>query len=198
MKKFMMIAAMVVASLNVSAQSFFIKPMAGGTVTTMTGDVEKDLKMKVGFTAGAELGYHFNDLFALTAGALYTQQGGKISIEATETATGEKYNKSLDYLNVPILANVYVLPGLALKAGAQFGFLLNAKEGDHDVKDLYKKSTLSIPVGLSYEFEETSVDLRYNIGLSNLVNSDYDYSTYSDPKIRNCVIMLTIGYKITL
>ena len=194
MKKFMMIAAMVVASLNVSAQSFFIKPMAGGTVTTMTGDVEKDLKMKVGFTAGAELGYHFNDLFALTAGALYTQQGGKISIEATETATGEKYNKSLDYLNVPILANVYVLPGLALKAGAQFGFLMRAKQEDEDLKDFYNSTDFSIPVGLSYEMDEAVIDLRYNIGLSNIAKGGI--ANIVDYKVRNSVIMLTIGYKI--
>ena len=55
MKKFMLIAALMVVSLSASAQGLFLKPMAGGTVTTMTGDVEDDLKMKVGFTAGAEL-----------------------------------------------------------------------------------------------------------------------------------------------
>jgi hypothetical protein len=91
---------------------------------------------------------------------------------------------------------VYPVKGFGIKAGAQFGFLLNAKEGDHDVKDLYKKSEFSIPVGLSYEFEETSIDLRYNIGLSNLVNSDYAIN--KDQKMHNCVIMLTIGYKIQL
>ena len=40
MKKFMLIATLMVASLCASAQGVFIKPMAGGTVTTMTGDVE--------------------------------------------------------------------------------------------------------------------------------------------------------------
>ena len=191
MKKFMLIAALMVASLSASAQGVFIKPMAGATLTTLTGDVS-DLKMKLGFTGGAEVGYQFKEAIALTAGALYTMQGAKFDSEYT------KYNINLDYLNVPIMLAVYPVKGFGIKAGAQFGFLLNAKEGDHDIKDLYKKSTFSIPVGLSYEFEETSVDLRYNIGLSNLVNSDYEYSTYSDPKIRNCVIMLTIGYKITL
>jgi hypothetical protein len=194
MKKFMMIAALMVATLSANAQSFFIKPMAGGTLTTLTGDVEEDLKMKVGFTAGLELGYQFNKLFALTAGALYTQQGGKVSREGTEDTNGEKYNRSLDYLNVPILANVYIVPGLALKAGAQFGFLMRAKNEDEDVKDFYRNSDFSIPVGLSYEIEEAVIDLRYNIGLSNIINKDL--ASALDSKVRNSVIMLTIGYKI--
>jgi hypothetical protein len=194
MKKFMLIATLMVASLCASAQGVFIKPMAGGTVTTMTGDVEDDLKMKVGFTAGAELGYQFNNFFALTAGALYTQQGGKVSREGTENANGEKYNRSLDYLNVPILANVYIIPGLALKAGAQFGFLMRAKKEDEDVKDLFNNTDFSIPVGLSYEMEEAVIDLRYNIGLSNIAQKGI--ANIVDNKIRNSVIMLTIGYKI--
>lgn len=194
MKKFLLMAALVVASLNISAQNFFVKPMAGGTVTTLTGDVPDNLKMKVGFTAGAELGYHFNNLFALTAGALYTQQGGRISTEATENNNGEKYNLNLDYLNVPILANVYVLPGLALKAGVQFGFLMRAKEADDDVKNFYEKSDFSIPVGISYEMEEAVIDLRYNIGLSNVAKGGIAHIV--DQKVHNSVIMLTIGYKI--
>ena len=73
MKKLMIIAAMMLATLSVNAQEFFIKPMAGGTLTTITGDVD-DVKMKIGFTGGVELGYHFNEMFALTAGALYSMR----------------------------------------------------------------------------------------------------------------------------
>ena len=194
MKKLIIMAALVVASLNASAQEFFLKPMAGGTVTTLTGDVPDDLKMKIGFAAGAELGYQFNDLFALTAGAIYTQQGGKVSLEGTEDSNGEKYNYSLDYLNVPILANVYVAPGLALKAGAQFGFLMRAKKGEDDIKDFYEKSDFSIPIGLSYEIDEAVIDLRYNLGISNISKSGI--ANIVAPKVRNSVIMLNIGYRI--
>ena len=62
MKKFMLIATLMVASLCASAQGVFIKPMAGGTLTTLTGDVS-DLKMKLGFVGGAEVGYQFKPLF---------------------------------------------------------------------------------------------------------------------------------------
>ena len=195
MKKLIMMAALVVASLNVSAQGLFLKPMAGGTLTTFTGSNIDDLKMKFGFVGGAELGHQFNDYFALTAGALYTMQGARIKNDYT------KYNINVDYLNVPVMLAVYPVKGFGIKAGAQFGFLLKAKWGENDFKDLCNKSNFSIPVGLSYEFEETSVDLRYNIGLSNLLKDQTEMiggSYYSSPieELKNCVIMLTIGYKI--
>jgi hypothetical protein len=199
MKKILMIAALMVATLTASAQSGpFIKPMAGGTVATITGDVN-ELKLKVGFVGGVELGWQFGDHFALTGGALYTMQGARVSDDRT------KYNINIDYLNVPIMAAFYPVKGFGIKAGAQFGFLLNAHQGDDKIKDLCNKHDFSIPVGLSYEFDECALDLRYNIGLSNVFNSDAHYDiigdhcmTKADGKTHNAVIMLTIGYKIPL
>ena len=190
-------AALVVATLSASAQGAFIKPMAGGTLATLTGDVSDDLKLKLGFVGGAEFGYQFNDHFALTAGALYSMQGAKFDSEHT------KYNINLDYLNVPIMLAVYPVKEFGIKAGIQYGFLLKAKEGDDNLKDFYNKKDFSIPVGISYEFEETSVDLRYNFDLSNIVNDDAPFkggftNAVSTPKIHNAIITLTIGYKIPL
>ena len=184
MKKLIMMAALLVATLSASAQGMFIKPMAGGNVATLTGDVD-NLKMKLGFVGGAEVGYQFNDYFALTAGALYSMQGAKYDSDKT------KYNINIDYLNVPIMLAVYPVKEFGIKAGVQYGFLMKAKEGDDNLKDFYNKKDFSIPVGLSYEFEDTAIDLRYNFDLSNIYDSDLI-------KKHNAVIMLTIGYKIPL
>ena len=199
MKKILLIAALMAVTLSASAQGGpFIKPMAGGTVATMTGDVS-ELKMKVGFVGGVELGYQFGDHFALTAGALYSMQGARVSNDKT------KFNFNIDYLNVPIMAAIYPVKGFGIKAGAQFGFLLNAHQGDDKIKDLCEKSDFSIPVGLSYEFDDCALDLRYNIGLSNIFKSEVHSTnignycmTKADGKTHNAVIMLTIGYKIPL
>jgi hypothetical protein len=187
MKKIMMIAALMVATLSANAQQMFIKPMVGGTLTTLTGDAE-DAKMKVGLVAGAEFGYNINEMFAITAGALYSMQGCAIK-DADD-------NIKLDYINIPVLANVNVAPGLAIKAGAQFGFLMSAKAGDVDMKNHMEKFDFSIPVGLSYEISDFVIDARYNIGLSNLVKKDYRGVFGNDAKVHNGVIMLTVGYKI--
>lgn len=185
-----MIAALVLASLSANAQGMFIKPMAGGTLTTMVGDVE-NLKMKVGFVGGVELGYQFQNTFAITAGALYSFQGAKFKNDFVEI------NNNLQYLNVPVLLNVYVAPGLALKAGGQMGFLMRAKAGDEDIKHFFEKTDFAIPVGLSYEVEDAVVDLRYNIGVSK-ANKSEAYGLKADGSCRNSVIMLTIGYKIPM
>lgn len=198
MKKFLMIATLMVASLSVNAQEvgMFLKPMAGATLTTMTGDVD-NLKMKVGFVGGAELGYQFHSMFALTAGALYTMQGARVSNSDT------KYMINTDYLNVPVMLNIYPVRGLGIKAGAQFGFLMKAKQGGEDIKDFLKKSDFSIPIGLSYEFDDAVVELRYNIGLSNIKNDNYTENIFYngkkiDSKVHNSVLMLTFGYRIPM
>ena len=108
---------------------------------------------------------------------------------------------TLTYLNVPILANYYVAPGLAIKAGVQPGFLLSRKwKGEENIDgkwvkfdesgtDGLKKFDLSIPIGLSYEISDFVIDARYNLGLTKIVEH-YDG--------KNSVIMLTLGYKIPL
>ena len=174
MKKLMMIAALMVATLTASAQGPFIKPMAGGTLTTFTGTDVDDLKMRFGFVGGVELGYQFGKHFALTGGALYTMQGARVSNDYT------KYNINFDYINVPIMAAFYPVEGFGIKAGAQFGFLTRAKWGDNDFKDYV------------------------NIGLSNILKERVEgdrsrfYGANIDGEIKNCVLMLTIGYKIAL
>lgn len=194
MKKLFMIAAMMVATLSVSAQEagqMFIKPMAGGTLSTLVGDVD-DVKAKIGLVGGAEFGYNINETFGITAGLLYTMQGCKDKdVDA---------NFNIDYINIPVLANVYVAPGLALKAGPQIGFMTRAKLDDVDMKDVCNTIDFSIPVGVSYEISDFVIDFRYNIGITNISKNKKikaaDIEIESDKKTRNSVFMLTVGYKI--
>jgi hypothetical protein len=184
MKKMMMIAALMVATLSANAQNMFIKPMVGGTLTTLTGDSSDDAKMKVGLVAGAEFGYNFAENMGVTAGLLYTMQGAK--------SKGFDKNMNLDYLNIPILFNYYVAPGFALKAGVQPGILTRAKLGDTDVKKSYKSIDVAIPLGASLDISDFVIDARYNLGALFNISDDSDFKSH------NSVIMLTVGYKIPL
>jgi hypothetical protein len=200
MKKFLvMVAAAMMAAVSVNAQSagsMFVKPMVGGTLSTFTGDVDNN-KMKLGLVAGAEFGYFVADPFAVTAGALVSMQGSGFK----DTDYSKDKSSTFTYLNIPILANYYIIPGLAVKAGIQPGFLLAVKkkwsdyynnawhDEDSTDKDGTKSFDLSIPLGLSYEFSDFVVDARYNLGVANI--SDVDHVS-----VKNSVIMLTVGYKI--
>ena len=196
-KLFVMAVVALMTTVSASAQQMFIKPMVGGTLATVTGDNTDDAKMKIGLIGGAEFGYQVADPFAVTVGALFSMQGA-----------GQKDNDyfrdastTLTYLNIPVMANYYIIPGLAVKAGIQPGFMLSAKskadehtgngwvEYDHSGTDGYKKFDLSIPLGLSYEISDFVIDARYNLGLTNVLDND-------NVKQKNSVIMLTVGYKI--
>lgn len=189
------IAAMALCALTASAQqavgTFTVKPLAGINIANITGGDGKDI---VGLAAGAEFEYQAGEIFSISAGAIYSQQGSKSS--KIVEGVGVDYKANLDYLNIPVLANVYVAPGLAVKLGVQPSFKLKAKQKaealgqklDADLDDI-KSFDFSIPVGLSYEYKNVVLDGRYNWGLIDTMKG-YDG--------KNSVVQITLGYKFAL
>ena len=188
MKKIFMMAVMAVAALTANAQqeagTFSLQPKVGLNVTTLTGD---GTKAKAGFTAGVEGMYQAAEKFGVSLGVMYSMQGAKV-----KDVDGAKLNYG--YINIPILANYYVVKGLAIKAGIQPGFMTSAKAkydgNSRDVKDSCKKFDFAIPVGVSYEIANVVIDARYNIGLTKTIK-DTD-------KKKNSVFHFTVGYKFGL
>ena len=192
MKKLFFIAAMMVATLSANAQNevgqWSIKPMVGANFATMTKTT--DSKMRVGVTAGAEFAVGAAENFEISFGALYSMQGVKGKTDGVD----ETYK--FDYINIPVLANYYVAPGFAIKAGVQPGFNVKKKakveaagvSADVTVDDV-KGFALSVPVGLSYEFSNVVIDARYNWGLTKAIkDSDSKHSYFT----------VTLGYKLPL
>lgn len=192
MKKVLLVAAMMLSSAAMFAQhavgSFTLQPKAGVSIANLTNVDDSDPRW--GLTAGAELEYQATDIFSVSVGALYSIQGCK---------PGEGTTIKADYINVPILANVYVAKGFAVKFGVQPGFNVNSewKMKGHGISasaDLDAKSVdFSFPVGLSYEFASLPVvvDARYNWGVTKVFDTPDD-----TPK--NSVFQVTVGYKFEL
>ena len=197
MKKIMMMLFMATVALTASSQNtlrdngtFTLQPKVGLALGSFSGDYTKpaggqDPKVRAGFIAGVEGEYYANNWFGIALGLNYAQQGWKI----------ESLTDKLDYLNVPLTADFYVAPGLALKTGVQFGFLMSAKAEDVDIKDACEKTNISIPLGISYEISNFILDIRYNLGLTKV---NKDSSTNHDNKYRSDLIQFTIGYKFEL
>lgn len=190
MKKMILTAVVLLSSVATFAQravgTVSLKPQVGVVGATMT-EFEKT-KMKVGFTAGAELEYQVSDIFSLSGGVMYAQEGvkfdtggdfkiGKTKIEFKDAKT------NLAYINVPVMANVYVVPGLAVKLGVQPAFAVD--KGGTKAKGF----DLAIPVGLSYEFANVVIDGRYNWGVTKVFDN-FD--------AKNSVFQVTLGYKFDL
>lgn len=172
-----------------------IQPKVGLNVATLTNYDKADPRF--GLAAGAELEYQLTDIVSLSAGALYSMQGYKTSVSQGKNSITNTHK--VDYVNVPVMCNVYVIDGLAVKLGVQPGFKVNSK---NDFKtntilgkasesfDMKAKSVdLSIPVGLSYEYRNLVLDARYNFGVTKVFEN-------SDTK--NSVFQFTLGYKFEL
>ncbi len=200
----MMVAVAMMTAVSANAQSesnMWVKPMVGGTLATVTK--VNDTKMKFGLVAGAEFGYHVIEPLAITGGLLVSMQGTK----AKDNPAMKDFSWTTTYLNIPIMANYYIVKGLAVKAGIQPGFLLGSKvkykvnEGmgwidfESTSTDNMKKFDLSIPMGLSYEIADFVIDARYNLGVLKIAK---DSEKMVDGDAKNSVIMLTVGYKIPL
>lgn len=197
MKKLFLIATMMVATLSANAQNetgkWSIKPMAGVNFATMTKT--DDTSMRIGFTAGAEFAYGIAKNFELSFGALYSQQGVKGKTQSKGIKVTGTYK--LDYINIPILANYYIAPGFAIKAGIQPGFNVTKKfeaeasgvSTSVNLDEGVKGFALSVPVGLSYEFSNFAIDARYNWGVTD---------AFDDIKTKHSYFTLTLGYKIPL
>lgn len=177
MKKVLLSAALLLSSVAMFAQhevgTLTIQPKVGLNIANVT---KVDGKARVDFVGGAELEYQVDDIISLSGGVLYSRQGSK------SKNTDAKWAPS--YLNVPILANVYPVEGLAVKLGVQPGFMI-----DKDKADEAKKFDLSIPVGLSYEYSNFVIDGRYNFGVTKL---------FKDGNSKNSVFQITVGYKFEL
>ncbi len=210
MKKLFFAAAVLMCSLTAFAQtkegSFNILPKAGINISNLSN--KDNAKVKVGFTAGAEAEYQLTKQLSLSAGALFSMQGAKSTtvFREVDNTTKEirevdiKNTMEFDYINVPILANYYIIEGLAVKLGIQPGFNIIAKRKRTDgvekesknLSDLVvdvRKVDISIPIGVSYEFNDFVVDARFNLGLTEVADL---------VKSKNRVFQITFGYQIDL
>ena len=194
MKKLFTIIATAFIALSVSAQSeagsFTLQPNVGFTYTTATSDWGKGTDGGFALTAGVEGMYMVNDKFGAALGVNLT--GYNTSVETRK----DDVIYSNYYFNFPVTANYYVAPGLAVKAGIALNLLATAKIDDYDeydfgitsvkVKDMYKSTFFSVPVGVSYEFNSFVFDARYNIGISKVAKDDD--GSFS-------ALTFTVGYK---
>ena len=65
--------------------------------------------------------------------------------------------------------------------------------------DHLRSFSLSLPVGISYEYKNIVADCRYHIGLTNMMKNGDAGKSFSDNKSsRNSMLSFTLGYKFEL
>jgi len=176
------------------------------------GTYDATLRPITTFTGGVEFQYGLADQVGLSFGLMYARQGSKTK--------DDLFRVSMDYFNIPIMVNVYPIRnfGLSVKAGVQVGFLghkamkIDGREYNADytrtlwmnrwgrVVPVYVESELSkqfnkvdfsIPLAVSYELYNFTVEARFNLGLVKAMKDDPEASKHR-------VWQFTLGYKIPL
>lgn len=193
-------ACFLLASAGLFAQNkagtLSIQPKAGVNIAALT---QLDgTNPRTGAVLGAELEYQATDRFSVSAGLLYSEQGLKFDNAQVDGSGRAEGTIKMDYVSVPVLANIYVSRGLALKVGIQPAFLTNHKIRFHtdrlaseleidgsSVKDI----DLSLPVGISYCCRHFQLEARYSLGMLKV---------FSDEDVKNSVLQVTLGYKFKL
>ena len=145
--------------------------------------------VRTSFNAGALAHIHLSEYFAVQPEILFSGQGYRQEVGGTIT---NKYN--LNYINLPVLAQVMFGDGFRLETGPQLGILAAAhqKAGktSTDVKDNFKPADFAWAFGLGYiTHPGFGVDARYNLGLSNINN-------VNATKVYNRVFQAGIFYQL--
>jgi hypothetical protein len=91
---------------------------------------------------------------------------------------------------------LYLVGGLNLQAGPQFGFLASASQdavagGSVDIKNTLKSSDITAALGLGWDLPfGLNIDARYNLGLTKI----NDVAGSADAK--NQVIQVSVGFNL--
>jgi len=184
MKKIMLMAALMLASTGAFAQhavgSLTLQPKIGLNIANLSGD-NADGDARCGLAVGAELEYQISDMFSIAGAALYSMQGTK----------GDNSTMKVDYINIPVVVNAYLFQNFAVKLGCQLGINVNSefKVSNYTADVDAKSIDFSIPIGVSYEYQNFVLDARYNWGLTDV---------FENVDAKNSVFQITLGYKFDL
>lgn len=181
-----------VSTAFVTAQSTAFGVKAGLNLSNLTGgDPGATYDSRSGFHAGIFMREKFSKVAIQPEILLSTQ-----STDVSSTAFGD-YQDKFAYLNVPIMLKFYIIDGLNIHAGPQFGFLLDGDRtysgplgsGSDDIKDYYKSSDISLSLGAGWDIPfGLSADFRYNIGVQDINEAS------SGEKVQSRVFQLSLGW----
>ena len=157
-----------------------------------------------GFHVGAYATIPLSQKFAIEPGLYYSTKGMKVAQTLTEgnflNLKGEVSSK-LTYIELPILAKVYLVKGLHVFAGPQVSYLasnkVRAEAGilgfsvgqDFDINGGFRKVDFAVTGGLGYQFSNgVNLSAGYEHGLSTLDEGSSQIDAY------NRVFKFSLGY----
>lgn len=233
LRRVVLLVAMAFAAHDMAAQrvagDWAVIPRVGVSLSKFTNDdfltganngAERiSSSYKEGFSVGADVEYLLHERVGISAGLYYMGMGSRykdFQQEDEHSGTGYSNNRTtMGFLQLPVLANLYVGEGLALKVGVQVGRQLHSKtrtdeqewtrdeDGHREYGDVVSHETTyddaakqkfycGIPVGIAYEYENVILEARYIYSLTHpFKTAEYDRSHHS-------TFLFTVGYRFDI
>lgn len=167
---------------------------AGLNYSTVTkGDFDEGPDARTSFYVGAIAEIPLiDDSFSIQPEVIYSRQGFERNYSFLGTDYTAEYQ--LDYINVPILAKLYIVKGFSVEAGPQFGFKISEKvdldNGDGNAgEDLDEVNDfdMSLAAGLTFQFDGgLFINGRYNHSFNEVIK---------DTDAKNSVFQVGLGFK---
>lgn len=206
MKKFFTLLFIIFAFASFSQAQMLFGPKVGLNISNVHGSDAGSPDSKTGFAGGIFFMYQFSNMFAIQPEAYYTMKGAKEK-ESMQGYTFEA-TVSLDYIEVPVLLKL-ILPiqgssvHPAIFAGPAVGFNtthkakveLNGQSAEEDIPDVNSTEFSLVfggGVGFSVGNNELGFDVRYNLGLTTVDDSDDPYD------VKNNVISINAYFGFSL
>jgi opacity protein-like surface antigen len=199
MKKSILVLAMMVFGTSIATAQEFVQFGAKGGVNfaSITGD-DFDTESRTGFNLGLVAEIPVAERFSIQPEVYYSAQGFDVSEIDQENVfdIDDNIEYQLDYINVPVLAKIYLTDGLSIQAGPSFNFKVNEEidtmptqdGGDTNVAEYsdVKDFEFGGAAGLEYKFDGGFfIQGRYNYGFTKLID---------DVDAHNSVFQAGIGY----
>ena len=169
----------------INAQDINFGAKAGINLSTLQPDLP-DPAARTSIHLGGMAEISINEMFSIQPELLYSAQGVKDESDDNEFVR-------LSYLTLPVLAKYYLLEGLSVEAGPQFGFLLSAEFEDNgettDLKDDVKPVDVGFALGAGYKLES-----GLNFGIRYYLGSDINNIGEDPDKFKNRVFQISVGY----
>ena len=197
MKKLFFTAILVFGTTSlIQAQSELAFGIKGGVnFSNLTGDgVDgfNDDNARTSFNLGAVLEIPVTERFAVQPEVFYSGQG----FDLVQRDDAQDTEFQLNYINVPVLAKIYLVQGLYLEAGPQVGFLVDSKiDGPNATigldEDNFNDIDFAGAVGVGYKFNGgLFLNARYTQGFSDV----YDSGAGNGFDAKNGVFAASVGF----
>lgn len=170
-----------------------------------TEDVD-DNNVLTSFNAGLFANFPVSNSVSLQPELLYSRKGSELVYDNVFASGTTKLK--LNYLELPVLLKLNVTPNFNIHLGPYVAYLLDGKatnetdSGSFDFEENIDNDDLNkwdygLSAGVGFDFESTSIGVRYNYGLQTIGKErTFAGETYTFPDSKNSALSLYVGFKL--